>query len=116
MSRPDRPLDLGRSRGDPPGWAQVHLLDRGSELCAILCAAVGGRDPDVRVTALRNRGASTRQRSTEGEIAQSVSTTRNCCGLVSTFEAIAYNGGSAGSAVGTLSVTAAPEPWLRNMI
>jgi selenocysteine lyase/cysteine desulfurase len=38
---------------------QVRLLDRGSELCGIVSAAIAGRDPAQLVTALRSRGINT---------------------------------------------------------
>jgi selenocysteine lyase/cysteine desulfurase len=38
---------------------RVRLLDRGSELCGIVSAAIEGRDPAELVTALRTRGINT---------------------------------------------------------
>jgi selenocysteine lyase/cysteine desulfurase len=38
---------------------QVRVLDRGSELCGIVSAAIDGRDPGELVTALRARGINT---------------------------------------------------------
>jgi selenocysteine lyase/cysteine desulfurase len=38
---------------------QVRVLDRGSELCGIVSAAIEGRDPGELVTALRARGINT---------------------------------------------------------
>jgi selenocysteine lyase/cysteine desulfurase len=44
---------------------QVRLLDRGSELCGIVSAAIAGHDPAALVSALRGRGINTSAQARE---------------------------------------------------
>jgi selenocysteine lyase/cysteine desulfurase len=44
---------------------QVRLLDRGSELCGIVSAAIAGHDPAALVSALRSRGINTSAQARE---------------------------------------------------
>src|ERR1700676_3252338 len=48
-----------RARAGLSNIEQVRVLDRGSELCGIVSAAISGRDPAELVTALRARGINT---------------------------------------------------------
>ena len=55
-----RVIGLGqRLREQLASIDQVRVLDRGSELCGIVSAAIEGRDPGELVTALRARGINT---------------------------------------------------------